>query len=173
MLVDLSVNSRIMANSDRNSMSQDSDNMTLTSNDSSLSSSSVGNVSVDRDRLKMALIETYGSEQHFDYCKATMHSINSAVRKELVPRMKFVSGKNQFGQFNQPDFSDRNCWVHRVFRRLGNLNSVRDTKKAEIWMTYLKKIREQFSLHRSSVTSRLKTEFENGKCQFSLFLEIV
>ena len=117
-----------------------------------------------RERRKMKLIEKYSSGQvTTDYNKSTMLSLNSAVRKVLIPRMKFVSQRKQFGQFDQPDFSDPNCWVHRVFDQLGTLKHADDCVKAEIWMTYRNKIKEQFSYHRANVTNRLKTVFVNGK----------
>ena len=51
---------------------------------------------------------------------------------------------------------------HRVFNQLGSLKNVSDNKKAEIWMTYRMKMKEQFSLHRSSVTVNLKAVFLKG-----------
>ena len=66
-----------------------------------------------RERRKMALIQKYnGGQICTQYSRSTMMSLNNAVRKVLIPWMKFVSEKKQFGQFDQPDFTDDNCWVH-------------------------------------------------------------
>ena len=111
----------------------------------------------------MQLIEKYSSGQiNTEYSKSTMVSLNSAVRKVLIPRMKFVSERKQFGQFDQPDFTDPSCWVHRVFEQLGTLKHANDSVKAEIWMVYRNKIKEQFSIHRANVTNRLKRVFMKG-----------
>ena len=116
-----------------------------------------------RERRKMILIEKY-SDGHLsiDYSRSTMLSLNNAVRKVLIPRMKFVSERKQFGQFDQPDFSDSTCWVHRVFDQMGNLKTASDSMKAEIWMVYRNKIKEQFSIHRANVTNKLKTVILRG-----------
>ena len=65
--------------------------------------------------------------------------------------------------FEQPDFSNQNCWANKVFDRIGNLKHASDSKKAEVWMTYRAKIKEQFSLHRSSVTLKIKNVFIKGE----------
>ena len=112
----------------------------------------------------MKLIEKYsnGITSERRYCQATMTSLNNAIRKVLIPRMKFVSDRKQFGQFDQPDFSDEGCWVHKVFDQLGTLKNASDNRKAEIWMTYCNKIKEQFSLHRAMITNQLKKVFVKG-----------
>ena len=44
-----------------------------------------------RERRKMKLIEKYsGGQTSTEYNKSTMLSLNNAVRKVLIPRMKFV-----------------------------------------------------------------------------------
>lgn len=117
-----------------------------------------------RERRKMKLIEKYSSGQNSQtYNADTMKSLNNAIRKILIPRMKFVSTNKQFGQFEQPDFSDEHCWIHRVFEQLGTLKHASDYIKAEIWMMYRSKVKEQFSIHRATVTKNLKTVFLKGK----------
>ena len=118
------------------------------SSSTSLTTVGVRENTLVRDRRKMMLIEKYSSGQTTtDYSKSTMISLNTVVRKVLIPRMKFVSERKQFGQFDQPDFSDSNCWVHRVFDQIGSLKHANDSVKAEIWMVYRSKIKEQFSIH--------------------------
>lgn len=141
------------------------------SNDNHSSSSSTNTTAevvrqrtLARERRKMELIQKYnGGQIYTQFSKSTMMSLNSAVRKVLIPRMKFVSEKKQFGQFDQPDFSDDNCWVHRVFDQLGTLKNASDNVKAEIWMMYRHKIKEQFSIHRANLTNRLKKVLLKGK----------
>jgi hypothetical protein len=144
-------------------------------NDSAASSATETTVGVREntlatERRKMKLIEKYSVGQtSTEYNKSTMLSLNNAVRKVLIPRMKFVSERKQFGQFDQPDFSNTNCWVHRVFDQLGTLKHADDCVKAEIWMNYRNKIKEQFSVHRANVTNRLKMVFQKGNC-FDLYI---
>ena len=83
--------------------------------------------------------------------------------------MKFVSERKEFGQFDQPDFSDNSCWVHRVFDQLGTLKNANEMVKAEIWILYRHKIKEQFSIHRADVTNRLKKVVVKGKCSILSF----
>ena len=152
------------------STSDDSSLMDNGDQDTSFSSSVEGSAqshivqtALTRERRKMKLIEKYSTGRTTEYSKSTMQSINSAVRKVLIPRMKFVSTQKHFGHFEQPDFSDESCWVHRVFDQLGNLKRANDMVKAEIWMTYRHKVKEQFSLHRSMVTNQLKTSLIKSK----------
>ena len=115
------------------------------------------------DKRRLMLIKGYSSGSMEKYNNSTMRSINRAVRLVAIPRIKFLPTSKAFGSFEQPDFADPNCWVNKVFDRLNNLKNASDKKKAAIWMTYRNKIREQFSLHRSSVTSKMKHEFVIGK----------
>lgn len=132
------------------------------STSSSLTPSSTG-TNVSRDRERLQLMDVYGKGKTKQFNKSTMQSINRAIRKVLIPRMKFVNKGKELGSFDQPDFTDPNSWIHRVFSQLGALQNLSATNKAEIWMTYKMKIREQFSLHRSSVTIGLKKAFIAGK----------
>ena len=58
--------------------------------------------------------------------------------------------------------TDETCWVHKIFEQLGPMKNASDSVKAEIWMTYRNKIREQFGIHRATVTSLLKKRFVKG-----------
>ena len=138
-----------------------SDNASTTSTLSGTSTPTNSTIQ-SNDKKKMDLINKYGTGKTLEYNKSTMQTINRAVRKVLLPRMKFLTTSKHFGSFDQPDFTDENCWVHRVFNQLGSLKNVSDNKKAEIWMTYRMKMKEQFSLHRSSVTVNLKAVFLKG-----------
>ena len=137
------------------------DNSTTSSLSNPTRASTIG--TTERDQRKMVLIQKYSDGKTMSFNKSTLQSINRAVRKVLLPRMKFLSDSKCFGSFEQPDFSDPNCWVHRVFNELSTLKNAPDKKKAEIWMTYRSKLKEQFSLHRSSITSQIKLNFVKGK----------
>ena len=122
------------------------------------------NVSDIPDRRRMVLIETYGCGVKKSFNPSTMNSINKAIRKLAIPNIKFLPTTKSFGGFEQPDFADPNCWVNKIFEFI-NMSNASDKKKAQIWMTYRHKIKEQFSLHRSAVTSKIKVEFMKGeKC---------
>ena len=56
------------------------------------------------ERRKMQLMDKYGTGKTTDYNKSTLQSFNRAVRKVLLPRMKFVSNSKSFATFEQPGF---------------------------------------------------------------------
>ena len=61
-----------------------------------------------------------------------------------------------------PDLTSEDCWVHNIFEEI-NMGKSSMRTKAEIWMTYKNKVREQFGLHRSAVTMKIKKKFIEGK----------
>ena len=111
----------------------------------------------------MKLIQKYTTGEPAAFSESTLQSINKVVRSVLIPRMKFIETSKRFGTFEQPDFSDDTCWVHRVFDKLGALKNATETRKAEIWMAYRTKISKQFGVHRANITAYLKTTFIKGK----------
>ena len=116
-----------------------------------------------RERRRMLLIRRYNVGKPAKFCRSTLTTMNRVVRSVLIPRMKFVSTSKQFGSFEQPDFADETCWVHKIFDKLGSLKNANDDTKAAIWMQYRIKMKEQISLHRSTVTKHLKTTFVRGE----------
>ena len=119
--------------------------------------------SMSIERRRMKLVEKYSTGKGTQFQQSTLQTINRVVRAVLIPRMKFIATSKHFGTFEQPDFADETCWVHRVFEQLGSLKNASDFRKAEIWMTYRNGISKQFSLHCSSATSSLKKVFVKGK----------
>lgn len=140
-----------------------SDNESNTSDVTMPSLNSAEREVVQRETKRLKLIERYGTNQVMPINKSSLTSINRAVRKVILPRMKFASTSKSFGSFDQPDFTDPDCWIHKVFGQLGSFKNLSDVKKAEIWMTYRAKVKEQFGLHRSAVTLGLKKVFVQGK----------
>ena len=113
---------------------------------------------------KLTLIQQYGRGKSSNIInEATMKSLTRAIRLVIIPKVKFLPGGKGFGSFEQPDFTNPNCWVNKVFDRIANLKNASDKKKADVWMTYRTKIKEQFSLHRSGVTLKIKNAFCEGK----------
>ena len=118
----------------------------------------------DAERRKVTLIQQYSRGKSTSMINdATMKSLTRAIRLVILPKVKFLPGGKGFGSFEQPDFTHPNCWVNKVFDRIANLKNASDRKKADVWMTYRNKIKEQFSLHRSSVTLKMKNAFCNGE----------
>ena len=116
----------------------------------------------NQDKRKMVLLDAYGSGVKRPYQKATMSSFTRAVRKLAIPKIKFLPTSKAFGSFEQPDLTDPDCWVNNIFEFM-NMKHATDRRKAQVWMTYRQKVKEQFSLHRSSVTSKIKTKFIQGE----------
>ena len=119
----------------------------------------------DVEKRKMTLMRAYarGSTNATKMNESTMRSLTKAVRLVIIPKVKFLPGLKGFGSFEQPDFTSKKCWANRVFDRIANLKNASDIKKAEVWMMYRSKVKEQFSLHRSSVTMKIKLAFVKGK----------
>ena len=121
--------------------------MSTDSSDADTAISTLASVATDsistnvRELNRMKLIKKYSDGKKLTFQKSTMQSINRAVRTVLLPHMKFISTSKSFGSFEQPDFTNPDCWVHRVFEQLGTLKNAPDKKKAEVWMTYRTKIK--------------------------------
>ena len=117
----------------------------------------------DAEARKLTLIQQYARGKPTNIInEATMRSLTRAIRLVIIPKVKFLPGGKGFGSFEQPDFTNPNCWVNKVFDRIANLKNASDKKKADVWMTYRTKIKEQFSLHRSGITLKIKAAFCNG-----------
>ena len=138
----------------------------LNSNTTDTEAANSDTVSTDDPELrKLNLIKQYANGRStMTINESTMKSITRAIRLVIIPKVKFLPGGKAFGSFEQPDFSHPNCWANKVFDRIGNLKDASDSKKAEVWMAYRSKIKEQFSLHRSSITLKIKNAFIEGEC---------
>ena len=79
--------------------------------------------SVSIERRRMKLIEKYSTGKGTKFEARTLQSINRVVRSVILPRMKFIATSKHFGSFDQPDFADETCWVHRIFEQLGSLKN--------------------------------------------------
>ena len=117
----------------------------------------------DRCRKQMQLIELYGRGSTLIKNENTMRTLTKSLRKVIIPEVKFVQSSKVFGSFEQPDFTEKHCWVNKLFSTIPTLKDATNTLKAEVWMTYKAKLKEQFSLHRSGVTLKIKRKFEQGK----------
>lgn len=115
------------------------------------------------NQRKIELIEVYNSGAVKRKNENTLRTLSKEVRKVIIPKMKFVKAGQLLGSFECPDFTDEKCWVNALFGNIPNLKSASDRVKGEVWMTYRKNIKEQFSLHRSAVTLRIKDKFLKGK----------
>ena len=119
----------------------------------------------ERKNRRLVMIKAYSDnigQQHQDN---TMRSINRILRQMVLPKMKFLENTNKFGSFNRPDFTDPNSWVSKLFTKIPALDNATDRMKCQVWITYKAKIKEQFSLHRSSVTLKIKRAMIAGKKQ--------
>ena len=119
----------------------------------------------DAETRKLTLIQQYSRGKSTSIInESTMKSLTRAICLVIIAKLKFLPGSSGFGSFEQPDFTHPNCWVNKVFDRIANLKHASDKKKADVWMTYRNKIKEQFSLHRSGVTLKIKNAFCDGEC---------
>ena len=111
---------------------------------------------------KAELLQIYSSGVKREFRKSTLDSFNKAIRKIALPNIKFLPSTKALGGFEMPDLTSDDCWVHKIF---DEVNMTRSTLKckAEVWMTYRHKIKEQFGLHRAGVTMKMKKMFVKGK----------
>ena len=116
---------------------------------------------------KTELFEIYQSGVKRQFHKSTLQSINKAICKIALPKIKFLPGSKGWGGYDMPDLTSEDCWVHKIFEEINMGKSTMRTK-AEIWMTYRNKVREQFGLHRSAVTMKIKKKFIHGKKIFNV-----
>ena len=125
-----------------------------------------GGSAVERDQLnqrRLNLISIYGKGNTIRKNDNTMRTLAKVVRKVVLPKMKFVQSGKLFGSFEYPDFTDKDCWVNALYDNIPSMKDASDQMKAEVWMTYKKQIKEQFSLHRSGVTLKIKKNFMDGE----------
>lgn len=118
----------------------------------------------ERNLRKLKLVKVYGEGGTLPKNDGTLRTLTRAVRKVILPQMKFVQSGKGFGSFDQPDFTHKNCWANRLFESMPMIHRGTDEQKAMVWMTYRHKIKEQFSLHRSGVSYKIKQNFIKGKC---------
>ena len=117
----------------------------------------------DPKKRELNLIEVYSQGVIEPPEETTRITIMNCVRSTIVPNVKFLTSSKAFGSFEQPNFANSECWVNKLFANIPTLARLSDGTKARTWMTYKAKIREQFSLHRSGVTLKIKRKFMEGK----------
>ena len=117
----------------------------------------------DRSTRQMELVRVYSQGNKLIKNESTMRTLAKSMRKVIIPQVKFVQCSKVFGSFDQPDFTSAQCWQNKLFSNIPSLNNATDEMKAQVWMTYRGKLKEQFSLHRSGVTLKIKRKFEEGK----------
>ena len=112
---------------------------------------------------QMHLIKIYSEGNTLKQNDNTLRILTKNLRKYIIPQVKFVTSSKAFGSFEQPDFSDGNCWMNKLFDTIPTMKNATDTMKATVWMTCRSKLKEQFSLHRSNTTLKIKKRFTQGK----------
>lgn len=120
----------------------------------------------DRDSKgsrKLVMIRAYAEGVGHIKNENTMRCINSAVRGSILPKMKFVPTGCGFGSFDKPDFTDDKAWVNILYSKIPCIQGLTDNVKCKIWIAYRKKVKEQFSLHRSAVTLKIQRAFIKGE----------
>ena len=117
----------------------------------------------ERNKRQMQLIRVYSQGTQLLKNDTTLRTLTKSLQKLIIPHVKFVQCSKVFGSFDQPDFTSADCWQNKLFSNIPSLNNARDEMKAQVWMTYRSKLKEQFSLHRSGVTLKIKRKFEEGK----------
>ena len=127
----------------------------------------------DRSTRQMELVRVYSQGNKLIKNESTMRTLAKSLRKVIIPQVKFVQCSKVFGSFDQPDFTSAQCWQSKLFSNIPSLNNATDEMKAQVWMTYRGKLKEQFSLHRSGVTLKIKRKFEEGKFLVMVRYEIV
>ena len=117
----------------------------------------------DSVQRKAVMLDAYSEGVGHPKCNNTQKCINTVLRGAILPKKKFVEEGEAFGRFEKPDFRDENSWVSIMYKKIPSFDMMTDRMKCKVWITYRKKIKEQFSLHRSGVTLRIQHAFIQGK----------
>ena len=117
----------------------------------------------DMLRRKVVMIDAYTEGVGHTKCNNTQKCINTVLRGAILPKKKFVEEGETFGRFEKPDFRDESSWVSIMYKKIPSFEMMTDRMKCKVWITYRKKIKEQFSLHRSAVTLKIQNAFIQGK----------
>ena len=125
-----------------------------------LEDTTVGDLPLAR---KTVMVNTYTEGVGHEKDDNVIRSINAVLRGAILPKKKFIDEGEGFGMFDKPDFRNERHWASILFSKIPSLNSMSDAMKCKVWITYRKKIKEQFSLHRSAVTLKIKRAFITGK----------
>lgn len=133
------------------------------STSNSIEVSEYSDESLTREQRQMKLIKVYSQGSSLAKNDTTLRTLAKSLRKVILPQVKFIQSSKVFGSFEQPDFTDNHCWQNKLYATIPSLNNASDTLKADVWMTYRAKLKDQFSLHRSGVTLKIKRKFEQGK----------
>lgn len=117
----------------------------------------------DLVKRKAVMLDAYTEGVGHTKCNNTQKCINTVLRAAILPKKKFVEEGEGFGRFEKPDFRDESSWVSIMYKKIPSFDMMTDRMKCKVWITYRKKIKEQFSLHRSSVTLKIQNAFIHGK----------
>ena len=112
---------------------------------------------------KAVMVDVYSEGIGHVMDENTLRSITSVLRCAILPKKKFVDDGEGFGTFEKHDFCSEKHWASILYKKIPSLHMMTDSMKCKVWITYRKKIKEQFSLHRSAVTLKIKRAFINGK----------
>lgn len=126
---------------------------------------------------KALMLDTYTEAIGNERNENTQKCINEALRGTILPKKKFVEEGEGFGRFDRPDFRDAKSWVSILYKKIPSLDLLSDRMKCKVWITYRKKIKEQFSLHRSAITLKIQKAFLDGKSHglslYNVILKII
>ena len=112
---------------------------------------------------KAVMVNVYSEGIGHIKSENTLRSITSVLRCAILPKKKFVDEGEGFGTFDKHDFRNEKHWATILYKKIPSLDMMSDSVKCKVWITYRKKIKEQFSLHRSAVTLKIKRAFINGE----------
>lgn len=95
--------------------------------------------------------------------KDTERMLKRVLRTSIIPQVKFVYDGKAFGSYHKPDFTNEGCWQSVLFDQIETMKNVSDGKKAKIWMTYCKSLKQEFSNARGRVMTEMRKAFMMSK----------
>lgn len=117
----------------------------------------------DVNSRKMNISRWYDKGTTMEKTKESKATVRRAFRNFILPQMKFIKQGRNFGSFEQPDFTNNNCFVNHLFKAMPEIQDQSDRYKACYWNTYKGVCKQQMSQHRSSVTHAQKQNFIKGE----------
>ncbi len=121
----------------------------------------------DVNSRKMVISRWYDKGTTMEKTKESKATVRRAFRNVILPQMKFTRQGRNFGSFEQPDFTNNNCFLNYLFEAMPEIKDQTDKYKACYWNTYKGVCKQQMSQHRSSVTHAQKQNFIKGEYQLN------
>lgn len=117
----------------------------------------------DRELRKARLLKAYDTEVKDKIQKNTLAALKDVLRRDIIPKVKFVGGSKSLGSFEKPDFTNPDCWQNQLFNKVPQLSRTNELNRVKLWITYKSRMKMEFGNVRGVVTKKIKGLFMESK----------